>query len=375
MNEFGLAGRPRRDVAMGITLIAMMLLLAGCGGAQARAERSRHATLIDPADVRKLGYNPQWPADLYLTRGESLQHVVFSDGIILAFARPHNVLTAISYDNGSTLWHRAVGTEVEQFHEPFRARDRVMINSGRRLFQFSPSDGELLYVSNLDYPVSHRPVIIDTFAIYGGGNGRIFAHDMISGFAKWRYQLPTEIRVGPVMRDDLVFAADAQGIYAALDGNNGRLMWKNRTFGAVTGKLAMGDLIYVASHDQALYALERLNGTPRWVFRDDMPLREGPTLMGNYLFQPLVGRGMVVLNAADGRELWRMDQRAQPVKIEGERLLLNMGRALRVVDVTNGELIEEVPTRPLKIVLHDRATGNIVLVTEAGQMLRLDRSR
>ena len=393
MNKLGLAGRRAMDASLSLrshvhagavaAIIAVVLVAGGCQTSTSPADRTGGTSKpvvklnlpIEPADARRLGYSPQWPKKLGLGRGETVQHAVFADDLILTVERPHNLLTATSYRDGATLWSKAIGTELEQFSAPFRVGERILMNSARRLFQLRPGDGHLLYVTNLDYPVIHQPAVLGELAIYGGSNGRVFAHDLVSGFAKWEYQLPAEIRVAPVLNEVGVFAVDSSGVFAMLDGSDGQLLWKGRTFATVSGQPVAADAIYLASQDQTLYALDRATGEDLWKFRETAPLRQGPVVFDQYVLLPLGERGLVAIGAAKGDEIWRIAEPAQPVTLQGDRLLLNMGQALRLVEIATGETIEQVPTKPLKTVLVDPQTGSVILVTVAGELQRLDLSR
>ncbi len=375
--------RPGRITGMAAVLATLLLSLTGCGTDGflrfTGKTESGIRVPIDPLDARALGFSAQWPKMLPLGRGETIEHAVLAGDLVLTVERPHNLLTAISFRDGSTVWRKPVGTELEILYPPMRLTrgvaddDRVLINSNRRMFSYRAMDGALLYVTNLDYPVSHAPAIYNDFAIFGGGNGRVFAHSLISGFAHWEYQLPAEVRIAPALSGSMVFAVDASGIYVMLDAATGDVLWKGRTFAPVDAAPAVASAIYLASRDQTLYALDRRDGSDRWKYRDVQPLRESPVVVGEYVIQPLTGRGIVAIHAGEGHEVWRLPERAQVVHLYGDQLLLNMGNALRMVDAATGETLKQVPTRPLKTVLVDRETGNLVLVTVDGQMQRLDR--
>ncbi len=375
--------RPGRMMGTLAAGLAAILTLGGCGsdGFLASFTAKTDTTsehVIEPLDARKLGFSPQWPKQLPLSRGEKIEHAVLAGDLVVTVERPHNLVTATSFRDGSTVWRKPVGTELEILYPPQRRTqglandDRVLINSNRRMFSLRAMDGELLYVSNLDYPVVHAPAMIGEYAIFGGGNGRAFAHDIYSGFAKWEYQLPTEIRVEPVLSGTNAFVVDSRGIYAMLEGTTGEVLWKGRTFAPVVAKPAVGAAVYLASQDQTLYALDRNTGVDRWKFRETAPLNESPVVMGVQVFLPLGKRGLVAIDAAEGHELWRISDRAYPVRLYGDRLLLKLDKALRMVDAATGETIEEVATMPLKTVLVDSETGSIVLIANNGWMQRLD---
>ncbi len=375
-----------------LLVVLAALMVGGCASSnstKAPGERaaSGHAAVdakvphfdlpIQPLDARELGYAVQWPKTLALKRGDQLKHVVLAGDLILTIETPNNTLTATSFHTGETMWRVPVGSPLEILYPPFRVGDRVLVNSNRRMFNFRARDGKQLYVTNLDYPVSHPPAMLGEYAIFGGGGGRIFAHDIVTGFAKWQYTLPSEIKVSPVVSGQAVFAVDSTGVFAQLDGASGRLMWKGRAFAPVTAAPAIGNAIYLASHDQTLYALDRLSGGDRWKFRETEPLKHSPVVMAGsqYVFLPLGNRGLVAVDAATGKEVWRINEPATPVLIRGDRLMLNMGSALREVELNTGRTIQEIATKPLKTVLHDPESGSIVLVTPRGELQRIDPVR
>src|SRR5690606_18909625 len=117
-----------------------------------------------------------------------------------------------------------------------------------------------------------------------------------------QYQLPGEIQVAPVISGIGVFAADMTGVYKMLDRTSGNLAWDGRSFAPITGQPAASVAIYVPSHDQTLYALDRNTGSDRWKFRSRKALPQGPVAIGRYVFQPLGEGGLVALDASTGEE-------------------------------------------------------------------------
>jgi len=365
----------RRTIGIAALMLIAPLLTACAGGApEAGVTRPPSDLPINPYDAREAGYTTMWSKKFPVHKDEAIRHVTLLDDVIAVVRVPSNVVSAVAVRDGGIGWHRRLGAPFEMLYEPRRVENRILVNSGIRLYQLALKDGNVDYITKLDYPVSHAPAIFGDFAIYGGTNGMVFAHDIVSGFAKWRYQMPAEIKAAPVSSGFSMFVADTMGVYKMFDASNGQLLWDGRSFAPITGQPALGTMVYVPSHDQTLYALDRNNGSDRWKFRDTEPIVTSPILLGRHLFLPLERGGVVVLGANDGAELWRLEDNALPVTIQGPHVVMYTANSLRWHDLETGRVLKEMTTRPLRKVLPGPADGLLILGAD-NYMQRIDPTR
>lgn len=351
-------------------LILMLLSAAGCGDWSRRSIRS--GLLIEPADAARLGYVVTWSANLDLPGRHDISSVTQLGDTLFTVESPGNLVSAISVRDGEVLWRRVIGQPTENVYPPVRDEEKVYFNNDTLFFTVSLKNGGLIATSPLSHVVETGPVLIDRYAIFGGADGTVFAHDLDAGYAKWSYLLPAGIVVSPAESQQNVFAADSQGVYASLQADSGELVFRGKTFGPVTAQPASTrNGIYIASHDQSLYAINRVTGGDQWVYRTVKRLTDAPVALGQSVFLPVPGTGLVALKADDGAERWKTDLKAQAVSVSGNKVLLRYPGGLRWVDEDTGRILSDAPTMPLQAVIPVADEGGLLIVSPRGRIHRL----
>jgi outer membrane protein assembly factor BamB len=354
-------------------LVLMLLAAVGCGDWSRRSGGS--GLLIEPPDAARLGYVVNWSTNLSVPRRHVLTSITLLDDLLVTVEAPGNLVTAISVRDGSVRWQRVIGEPTEKVYTPVRDGERIYLNNNTMIFTVGANRGDLIASSKLAQVVETGPVLIGRYAVFGGAEGRVFAHDVDAGYAKWSYLLTSAIVAPPVVSQQNVFLADSQGIYAMLRADSGELIFRGRTFGPVTARPASTRSgVYIASHDQSLYALNRVTGQDKWVYRTAAPLKQSPVALGQAVYLPMPNAGLVALNAGNGQVLWRTDLRATPVKAGHGQVLLLYPGGLRLVDQATGRVVEDAPTMTLQTALPG-PDGGLLIVSPGGRVHRLNPKR
>jgi len=350
-------------------LILLLLTAVGCGGWSRRPSAS--GLLIEPEDAARLGYVVNWSTNLDVPKRHELSSVTLLGDVLYTVESPSNLVSAISVRDGEVLWQRVIGETMEKVYPPVRDAERVYFNNDTLIFTIGAAHGDLISTADLAQVVQTGPVLIGRYAIFGGSDGTVFAHDLDAGYAKWSYKLTGAIVVPPVASQQHVFAADSKGVYAALRAGDGELIFRGRTFGPITAEPASTrGGIYVPSQDQSLYALNRVTGKDKWVYPTATPLTQAPAALGQAVYLPLPGAGLVALGAADGKVHWTSGLQARAVYAHHGKVLLAYPGGLRWVDEKTGRVIEDAPTMPLRkvVALPD---GGLLIVSPGGRIHRL----
>jgi outer membrane protein assembly factor BamB len=358
-------------------LVATLCWSIGCasgGGGGATSSGADRGDLPISSDAAlAAGYSAGWATPVPVTGGQRLHAVRLLDGMIVMTERPTNIVSAVDATNGQLLWTTQVPGDLEVLFAPLRRGDQVLVNTQTRIFTLDAATGELLAAGDLVAPVEAPGVVIGPAVVFGGTNGRVFAHGIDTNFDLWQYQLPEAVVAAPTKVEQDVFVADAGGNYALLQGDTGELIWRNRTYDGTVASAAyeQGDVI-VPSRDNALYALNRISGEDAWVYHDaERPLTFSPLARDRYVFQPVRGIGVIGIDAFEGTELWRQQLNGLPITLHDGRLIMAGPERLLFVDPQTGDVQHATDVDTLKTVLATDA-GALILVTPRGQLMRLD---
>lgn len=170
-------------------------------------------------------------------------------------------------------------------------------------------------------PASWPGLASDGSTAFLAMNQQVYAIDVSSGTARWRY--PAEPERGrtfyaapAVTEDGTLLVGDFVNQITALRGSDGSELWgpvplsddrNERVIGAPT---LAGDMVLVPSTDGRLYARKLAGGDPVWTFPDeaDPPLEEAiwsaPLVAGDRVYLSSMDHHVYALDLSTGRSLW-----------------------------------------------------------------------
>jgi len=353
-----------------ILLIPVLALLtAGCQGTPAPTDRP----LLDILSATELGYTVAWQSHVEVDEGTQLKHVVLLDDLLVTVESPTRMVTAVSLRDGSLQWRRLVGSGADKLYAPIAYGDRVLVNSGHRLYALDKASGDLEQVFQLRHAVSTSGAVVRGAIHFVSVSGRLFAQDLDSGFTRWEYQLKGAATTPPVAREGKLVAVDSRGTYAMFDAASGELVWKRRAFdGIAAPPLFTRRRVLVPSRDHALYAADANSGRDRWIYRATVPLTDTLVNLRHLVLFQVPGRGLTALDITEGEKFWSIPDATRALTaLEDERLLVRAGEFLRIVDQDTGETIQEARLGPVAWI-GVRENGALILASPRGRLVRLD---
>ncbi len=217
------------------------------------------------------------------------------------------------------------------------------------------------------YPSSENQLSLGS--IYGGvsangdsiyaatGKGQIVSFsanpDGQADQVNWVFTTTQPIWSAPVVSGSVVYVASQDHHLYALDAETGSEIWKFAAGAALAGTPTVyGDTVYAGSLDQKLYAVDAASGSVKWEFATQGWLWDGPAVYDNTLYLGDLSGNLYALDL-DGREIWTLASGTEltPSNLENKNKLEGMIRA-----------------QPL--VTEDR----IYLATGAGKLYALERA-
>ena len=145
---------------------------------------------------------------------------------------------------------------------------------------------------------------------FAAGGGRVVRVAVPTGQVAWRSETGVKLSAGAGVAGDLVLAGGSEGELLALDRAGGQPRWKVNLSSEVVGQLLRaGDILIVRTGDGRVHGLGVADGSRKWLYTRNLPsltLRGsgGMALRDDVLYAGFPGGKLVVLNAANGAQLW-----------------------------------------------------------------------
>ncbi|MBN1211244.1 MAG: PQQ-binding-like beta-propeller repeat protein [candidate division Zixibacteria bacterium] len=188
-------------------------------------------------------------------------------------------------------------------------------------------------------------IILENSLIISSGEGLIAAFDIVDGRLLW--QADTEGRiVAPVSyRDGKLFQPGVDGKLYVLSATNGRELYRIEAPGPLASPVIADKLVYAADITGHVSAYDPVDGRSVWQVKLSGPIWNSPVLAGERLFIGHSGGGLVALEAASGRELWRFETgeviKASPIAVGEFVIAGTMTGKLFVLKASDGSPVDE----------------------------------
>jgi len=158
-------------------------------------------------------------------------------------------------------------------------------------------------------------------------------------------------RLAPAIDGSLIFAASADGMVVALDKASGDVRWRQRTGEEITGGVgAAGGMVVFGTRDAQVIALRQTDGERLWATEVSSEVLAAPQTDGRVVAVQSVDGRLAALNASDGVQRWVYDSTVPALSLRGTSKPLISGNTVvagfasgivAAIDATNGLLIWE----------------------------------
>jgi outer membrane protein assembly factor BamB len=392
----------RRRPAAALMLAAALTGLVGCSAAPSQADGTRPASsvaaapaaagedpveavershIIGPRLAAGLDYRVDWQVQPLPEPG-LLRHVsVQGDSVFLLDER--NFLMRVRRDDGAMLWRIPVGEPLlEVLGITLLPRgQQVVLTTGGSLKVFDAATGHQTGEQPISKIANTWPAQLGEFLIYGARNGQVVWHAWSVGY-EWRgYQVSSSIQIRPVVEKGVVLAVGSAGRVMALTADSASGLWEKKLLGEVVATPVAGQgHAFVSCMDQFIYAFDLRNGRNAWRYLTESPLRDSPVLIGDRLFQPVPGLGLMCLNAVPtdapgGEVLWTASGIDGHVLTRRRENLLVWDAAARRVTMLAASRGGVVRTADLpqvrSLIASDLNDGELLGVGNDGRLIRL----
>ncbi|MBC7286639.1 MAG: PQQ-binding-like beta-propeller repeat protein [Armatimonadetes bacterium] len=163
---------------------------------------------------------------------------------------------------------------------------------------FDLTSGQRIWEYRGDSAVAGSVAVDDGTAFWVHADGQVVAAEVSSGETVWRLPLPSGARSGPALPPGMIVIGGLDGVIRAYS-RAGEEQWEFRTDDQILcPPLVLGDVVYAASRDGSLYALELAGGRELWSYRTAYGVYATPAAPGDVLIAVLRRRQVVAFAPA-----------------------------------------------------------------------------
>jgi len=219
---------------------------------------------------------------------ESLVVAGTIDGAVLAF----------DAESGAEVWRQRVSSEI--ISAPVLIEDKVIVSANDgRTHALKASNGEQVWAADRGVPLlslrgSASPVVTNEMVVAANANGTVSAFALADGRPAWEQRIGVgegktdlermvDVDGRMVLLNGDLFVAGYESGAQALTLDGGRTLW-TRDMSSVAGVAAANDAVFVSASDGAVWALDRRSGGSLW--KNEILLHRMisvPVLMGDYV--------------------------------------------------------------------------------------------
>jgi outer membrane protein assembly factor BamB len=291
--------------------------------------------------------------------------------------------TVMAYDakNGHVLWKQTLKTKISS--APTVGDDKLFVNDGKaELVALNASTGAKLYSVALPNQSFAAPAYDNGTVVVKTVDETLAAFNAADGSKVWSYEgnAPNMILQGgssPIIDDGIVIFGSNDGQVTLVTLDKGQLLWQRqvvepngvsdiaRMVDIDANPLISNNVIYVASYQGEIVALDKFKAQPIWKHR--LSTRSGLVLSGSSLFVTDSHGRVWAFDAASGKVLWKQNQLhgrtlTAPVILGNDIVVADDQGNIHWLSQTDGHFIARVQLDKEGIASAPVASNNMVYV-------------
>ncbi len=305
---------------------------------------------------RKLGYRLEWRGAPVISRRARIEDVSVLDDIVVV-RDSSNTVSVIEVDTGTNRWAGAVAKPLDVVHGTILGDDgQLLVSTDINLLVYSQKTGTLEDRQKYSILASTAPARVGRYLCLGGENGQMLIHNVISGYRQHAYDFGARFEIAPVQIGGLVGAVARNGRVFIIDPHTGSSVGRTRVYANVSAGLAASDdALFVASHDQSLWAFNAQDASTRWRIRTEGKLTHTPVHHAGVVYAVIPKRGLSAFDALTGELLWENPEVfAQPIAKRGDRIITWDGSHAFAIQAVSGDIMERLRLPGVDRLLTDR---------------------
>lgn len=268
------------------------------------------------------------------------------------------------------------------------------------LYCLKTADGSVRWKFATGGDLSSSPAIADGAVFLTVADGRIYSLDLATGQSRWAIKTGEPIpwlygkgkiqtwdywQPSPVVADNMLYAASLDGKVRALDPKTGMAKWQFDTAAPIRATPAVSaGMVYAADMNGRLHALDAATGAEKWHAETTLAgfasgeIQSSPAVAAGTVFFGARDGYLHAVDAATGREKWKLSHDGSWVNTSpaiSEGLVFcgsSDGRFVQAVDVQTGKEKWRVTVKDRVFSSPAVADGKVYVATHGADILALE---
>jgi eukaryotic-like serine/threonine-protein kinase len=252
-----------------------------------------------------------------------------------------NNLYALDATNGAFKWKYATDGGIPG-HPAVYEGTLFVGSEDSRLHAISTRSGSVNWTYYADGPIRSSPRIAEGHIFVGSDDGFLNAIQTNTGRLSWKIDANGPIRSTPFITNDSIYFGTETGDFLCTDFR-GSVRWRFRAKKAITSSsVVFNNVVYFASLDSTLYALDATTGWVLWKFRFGKGSISSPVISDNKLFVGSADKHMYCLEISTSKEIWKFETQHQvnstPLAFNDKLYFSSIDGFLYCLNQKNGKL-------------------------------------
>jgi outer membrane protein assembly factor BamB len=342
-------------------LVLTLVVLAG----EARCERR----LIGQDEAARLGLARAWFTQVRLNAAHTHVERAVLEGDRLTVLTSAGVVQELDALTGKTFWTAPIGNENYPSLGPAGNEKYVAVLNGSTIYVLDRKDGKPAIIRAVGSAPGAAPALSEEYVFIPLISGRVEALPLGNEkISPWYYQSFGRAMVTPlVTTESIVWTTDAGYLYVG--GSNKLGMRYRLETGAeiVAPPSYHHPLVFVASLDGELFAMDELSGSQKWKYSCGFPVTRAAAGVGDRVFVTSAEPALHCVNATSGIGVWEAPHVNQFAAISKSRVygVNDLGQFV-VLDSATGAMLAKIrSSQPIHALVNDQ-TDRVYLVSEDG---------
>ncbi|MEP6844508.1 MAG: PQQ-binding-like beta-propeller repeat protein [Panacibacter sp.] len=297
--------------------------------------------------------------------GGAIRSTAITVNDIVYFGSSDRYLYALNKTTGKLQWKLNCGSSLTS--SPAYSKGLIYILSEQqKLFAIQANNGKIVWEKSIgeDKPYDWgfdyyfpSPVINNDTLLIASADGKVLALNKESGKSFWEFKARHFIRATPALLKGWIYVGDTDGDMYALDSKTGQLKWVYHTYGSslindsigfdrkaiLSSAVVEDDAVVFGGRDGFLYCLNRFDGTLRWKFDNKVSwVVSSPSIVkGQIITGTSDGHFVQSVNIKSGEEKWRVYSAAplwsSPLVVGNYIYIGGNEGVLHCIDIYTGE--------------------------------------